>query len=252
MTQLLSSWVVWLLIFIGVCCIIYYFNSRKGSSHHDHGLDHEVNEIEDQNFEDIEIEEDQNFDEEEYLHEPALPFRFPEIAASPPSYGRVVEEIPIPIPAQRYGSKGEEFTCIALSNLLGKQVTVGYRGNEFKNPETGRNLEIDCIDLQSKIGAEYNGSQHYVYPNRYHRSEEEFYCQLKRDKLKEALAVQNNLYLIKVPYIVDTHVQTLDGPVKRNHTPDTRYKRIYDYLKYVLQCYNRNEEVGPHYTTDFV
>lgn len=70
----------------------------------------------------------------------------------------------------------------------------------LKNPETGGILEIDCYNDELKIGVEYNGIQHYRYPNIYHRTYEEFIKQVRRDQYKCKKCDENGVYLITVPY----------------------------------------------------
>ena len=151
-----------------------------------------------------------------------------------------------------YKSKGEEFSCKALESLIDREVINGYRDDELRNPETGKNLEIDCFDPVSRIGIEYNGKQHYVYPNSYHKTEEQFQLQLHRDQMKEQMCRTNKIYLIRVPYIIDTQMQTPTGPKNRRFTHQERFQRIYDYVSHVLQARANRQLPGPHYTTHYL
>ena len=78
--------------------------------------------------------------------------------------------------------------------------------NFLVNPETGRKLELDVYNSDYKIAVEYNGEQHYVFPNHWHGKTEEgrlkFNAQLRRDDLKKRLCAKNGVYLINVPYTV--------------------------------------------------
>jgi hypothetical protein len=76
------------------------------------------------------------------------------------------------------------------------------RPDFLRNPETGRNLEIDCYNDQLKIGVEYNGIQHYVYPNFTGQTYEQFIAQARRDQYKIRACDENGVYLIVVPYTV--------------------------------------------------
>ena len=53
------------------------------------------------------------------------------------------------------------------------------------------------------IAFEYNGFQHYEYPNYFHRNEKEFINQLKRDKLKRKICKENHIILIEFPSFID-------------------------------------------------
>ena len=48
------------------------------------------------------------------------------------------------------------------------------RPNWLKNPETGYNLEIDCYNDELKLALEYNGEQHYEWPNFTKQTKQEF------------------------------------------------------------------------------
>jgi hypothetical protein len=119
---------------------------------------------------------------------------------SPPSLLKKPNQVPIHSDTYRKW-KGEQETCQALEKIYGKPF-VSVRPNFLKNPQTGRNLELDCYNDELKIAAEYNGIQHYVYPNPFHKTEEEFQKQVTRDEIKYQLCEDNGVYLITVPYTV--------------------------------------------------
>jgi hypothetical protein len=114
---------------------------------------------------------------------------------------------------------------------------------EMKNPETGRCLELDSYydDGRHKIAIEYQGAQHSVYPNAYHKSKSEFDAQVRRDEIKRVLAKQNDIFLISVPY-------TVYGCVKDDNEPsgwrwcttlseEERSSRIKSFIQYSLVEY---------------
>lgn len=72
----------------------------------------------------------------------------------------------------------------------------------LKNPETGRNLELDMYNHKLRIGLEYNGSQHYHFNPFYHQTQEGFEKQLQRDKFKRKKCKELGIFLISVPYTV--------------------------------------------------
>ena len=55
---------------------------------------------------------------------------------------------------------------------------------ESNNRTILNGLEIDCYIPELKIGFEYNGEQHYMFPNCFHKTQEEFEAQQQRDILK--------------------------------------------------------------------
>ena len=102
---------------------------------------------------------------------------------------------------ERFVSKGERECNRVIEEITGKKFNK-IRPDWLENPETGYNLELDCYNEELGIAVEYNGEQHYKYPNAFHKSEEEFKSQTKRDKLKKELCDKRNVKLIVVPYTV--------------------------------------------------
>lgn len=116
-------------------------------------------------------------------------------------------EIPIPYSPSstsnggKFVSKGERACKEALEELFGLPF-VTVRPSFLRNPDTGHNLEIDCYNDILKIGVEYNGEQHYKWPNHTGQTKEQFSQQLKRDILKEELCKKIGVKLIIVPYTI--------------------------------------------------
>jgi hypothetical protein len=52
----------------------------------------------------------------------------------------------------------------------------------------GALLEYDFGVLDKNLLIEYNGKQHYEYPNTFHKTKEQFLLQKGRDRIKESLA----------------------------------------------------------------
>lgn len=80
------------------------------------------------------------------------------------------------------------------------------------NPETGRKLELDGYAAELGSAFEYNGRQHYEFPNSFHKTREEFDRQVERDILKEKTCREMGVDLIIIPYdleIEDTHPDIL-------------------------------------------
>lgn len=98
-------------------------------------------------------------------------------------------------------SNGERITRRVFEHLF-KKPFVKVRPDFLKNPETGRNLELDGYNEELKIGFEYNGIQHYCFPNRFNKTRQEFEYQLKKDKFKLEKCNEHGIYLITVPYSV--------------------------------------------------
>lgn len=140
------------------------------------------------------------------------------------------EPIPIlpiiePKPVTRKGrfiSRGERICCETMERIYGVPFTT-VRPSWLTNPETGRALELDCYNDDLKIGVEYNGEQHYKWPNYTNQSHQQFIDQVRRDELKGKLCDRNGVYLIVVPY----NVRHNNIPsFIMSHLPETIQKRL--------------------------
>lgn len=105
------------------------------------------------------------------------------------------------IPNNKFLSKGEKICKETMEKIYGVPFK-NTRPSWLKNDKTGRNLELDCYNEKLKIAIEYSGIQHYVYPNKFHRSIEDFREQQRRDKLKIKLCKEQGVHLIIVHYNV--------------------------------------------------
>jgi len=108
-----------------------------------------------------------------------------------------------PTTKEKYASLGERY-CIEFLELL-------FPGHKFKkirpkwlrNPKTNRPLELDGYCEELMIAIEYQGKQHYVWPNFTKCSRKEFFAQQERDRIKEETCINKNICLIQVPYTVE-------------------------------------------------
>jgi len=141
-------------------------------------------------------------------------------------------------------NKGEDIVAEALADILNSLIQRNIRPDFLRNPETGKNMEIDCFNEEYAVAVEYNGIQHYKFPSVFYKSEKDFNDQIYRDKLKMKLCNENNIYLIVVPYWVDmfgnheAHLKDIDATKKIQYVPrEIRYKRIHDFLYDKLRIY---------------
>jgi len=103
----------------------------------------------------------------------------------------------------KYGSCGER-CCIEFMEVLFEGYKfVKIRPDWLKNPRTNRNLELDGYNDDLQIGIEYNGIQHYVWPNYTSMTHDQFIQQQYRDDLKQQLCKIKQICLIIIPYTVD-------------------------------------------------
>jgi hypothetical protein len=68
------------------------------------------------------------------------------------------------------------------------------------NNITGAQMEIDLYNKIKNIAIEYNGYQHYEFPNVFHKSRKEFNDQVTRDILKEQLCIARGMKFIKIKW----------------------------------------------------
>lgn len=70
-----------------------------------------------------------------------------------------------------------------------------------------RFFEFDGFNANLSIAFEYHGKQHYVYPNFWHSSKQEFLAQLERDVQKRHYCKKFNIRLIEIPYTENKTLQ---------------------------------------------
>lgn len=113
-----------------------------------------------------------------------------------------VRNIPVRLnPRAGHASRMEAECCAIMENIYGVPFTT-VRPDFLVNPETGKNLEIDCYNHDLRIGVEYNGPTHYKWPNQYPQTYEQFIAQVRRDQYKIDACDAAGVYLITVPYDV--------------------------------------------------
>lgn len=133
-----------------------------------------------------------------------------------------VEDIKFAPVSGRKVSKGEAICKAVLEELYSKEFHT-VRPDFLKNPETKRNLELDCYNEELRLAVEYNGIQHYKWPNFTGQSKEAFIKQVRRDQYKVEACDNNGVYLITVPYTVP-HDQIRDYIIK--YLPENRVENI--------------------------
>ena len=117
---------------------------------------------------------------------------------------RVIEVEPIRRPVITKG-KREEMCRRIFESIYGVEFK-SCRPEFIRNPKTNRKLELDGYNSDLKIAFEYQGHQHYEFPNTFHRTEKNFRDQLYRDQYKRKRCNELGIYLISIPY----HIKTKD------------------------------------------
>ncbi len=75
--------------------------------------------------------------------------------------------------------------------------------------DKNHHMYVDIFVADQKLCVEYQGQQHYFYPNRFHKSYEDFQDQRRRDVLKKELLVNHGFRYIAWRFnepILITHV----------------------------------------------
>lgn len=147
-------------------------------------------------------------------------------------------KIPPPPSLQFFGrSRSETIAINAFATILHEKgydwqkIIVGYRPDFLKNPKTGRCLEIDAYFPDLRLGIEYNGIQHYKFPNHLHLNKKDFEDTLERDRQKIQLAKENNIQIISIPYHVNTCVLNEVGEYKfKKNTDLEKWNLLKEYL----------------------
>lgn len=96
-------------------------------------------------------------------------------------------------------SLGERQVSKALAILYPGHKFVKVRPDWLKNPETGRNLELDFYNEALKLAVEFNGIQHYAFTAKFHSQDRDaFHLQMHRDRLKAKLCAKHGVHLVIV------------------------------------------------------
>lgn len=135
---------------------------------------------------------------------------------------RVTPKLPKSKPRRNnFKSRGERLCCQTMERIYGVPF-VTVRPSWLLN-DTGYPLELDCYNEDLQLAVEYNGEQHYKWPNFTNQSYEEFIAQLSRDQLKLKLCDRNGVYLITVPYNIP--YENIPAYIT-SHLPETIQKRL--------------------------
>uniref|UniRef100_A0A6C0J1G4 Uncharacterized protein n=1 Tax=viral metagenome TaxID=1070528 RepID=A0A6C0J1G4_9ZZZZ len=103
-----------------------------------------------------------------------------------------------------YDSIGERYSIEFMELLFPGHRFRKARPCWLKNTlhKTNRCLELDGYCPELCLAIEYNGRQHYEWPNFTGMTWEEFERQRERDQFKAEACIKNNICLIRIPYTV--------------------------------------------------
>lgn len=113
---------------------------------------------------------------------------------------------------QKYGKYEEE--CRRIFQRLFGVPFKKCRPDFLKNPATGKNLELDGFNANVRtpigkgLGFEYNGEQHEKFTRKFHRKQEDFVYQCRKDSWKNIRCKRLNIVLINIPsYVTFDHLE---------------------------------------------
>lgn len=78
---------------------------------------------------------------------------------------------------------------------------------KIRNPLTRSKMQLDGYNEELGIAFEYNGRQHYEYPNHWHKSRIEFKRQQYRDSIKREQCERLGIKLIEIPYTESSNLR---------------------------------------------
>lgn len=98
-------------------------------------------------------------------------------------------------------SKPEQL-CKKILQRMFRRKFIRIKPSWLKNPETNYPLELDCYNEELSIALEYNGIQHYQWPNFTGQTKEAFEAQKRRDRFKMQRCRELGIRLIVIRYDV--------------------------------------------------
>lgn len=99
-------------------------------------------------------------------------------------------------------SSGQFICHKTLEAIFGRPFIANLRADFLKSTKTKCNLELDGFNQDLMLAFEYNGYQHYNYPNRYHKNYKEFTNQIENDRYKKRMCPYLGITLLIIPYTI--------------------------------------------------
>lgn len=134
----------------------------------------------------------------------------------------------------------QDLTQRIAEEVFGVPFKKNVRPPWMKIDGKSKPLELDMISTvpvgptQQYIAIEYNGEQHYRFPNYFHKNNEEGYAKYLRqcqyDDLKPDLCNKQNVYLITVPYTIHRRGQKAVEDIRKwllYYSPENQLKLMH-------------------------
>jgi len=135
-------------------------------------------------------------------------------------------------------SSGQAKLARLIQHILGNPEVLLEVTWKWLVSNKGQNLFVDIYIPEYKLCIEYQGQQHYFYPNRFHKTYEDFLDQRRRDKIKRELLKKHGYrYLawrysepLTIKHVVE-RLEQLGVPIsdeikqKAANIPERKYRR---------------------------
>ena len=124
----------------------------------------------------------------------------------------------LPVPTIKDQSAGEKKCTEVIRSIYPyEEIILQTRPTLLRNPETGRNLELDIYIPRLKLAWEYDGKQHAQVVKKFHpNGQADLDAQKKRDELKNRLCYEAGIHLTRVPHTV--RINQIEDYI-RHHLP---------------------------------
>lgn len=111
------------------------------------------------------------------------------------------EDISRKLKKKKVRSSKESQCRLIFEKLFGEKFPT-KRPDFLRNPETGKNLELDGYNESLQLAFEYDGEHHMIFPNTFHKTKYDFDKQQERDKFKREVCKNRDITLITIPHTV--------------------------------------------------
>lgn len=103
----------------------------------------------------------------------------------------------------------EEGNISVCQLKLRQMLKEALPGMEIKDEYRIGALRLDLYIPDLNIAFEYDGPQHYVFPNHIHKTRAEFEQQQTRDRLKDKLCQRMGITLVRIRYDEELSMKTI-------------------------------------------
>lgn len=101
-----------------------------------------------------------------------------------------------------------------LKLIFGSENVISSVHPLWALSDKGVLLEYDIGVVNRNLLVEYDGIQHYIYPNFFHKRRRDFEAQVARDKIKTNLAEKNGWKLLRIKYNEKVDYATIHRKIK--------------------------------------